>query len=399
MKTNQLIVFDTQREALKPLTYTRPTAALRLGILTLKEKWEHHWGATACHATVDYLSTKYPTEFGANNILVNGAVIATPELCAYIREQLPANNLLMQGETFIALKASKTVAQKFLADPMAYASRQFYMEPIQQIAHPWDLFTQNAEALKTDFALLTKGKTSQPLSDSNRLIGDSSQLFIEEGAWVEGAILNVQAGPIYIDKKATIMEGSLVRGGLYLGEGSTLKMGCKIYGATSIGPQCKVGGEVGNSVFLGYSNKGHEGYLGNSVIGEWCNLGADTNSSNLKNNYATVRLWSYEQERFADSGQQFCGLIMGDHSKSGINTMFNTGTVVGVSCNIYGGDFPRKFIPSFSWGSSKGFMTYKIAKAFETAERVMKRRKKELDETERAILEQIFSETSSYRKA
>ncbi|MGH1338412.1 MAG: GlmU family protein [Aureispira sp.] len=398
MKTSQLIVFDAQRNALKPLTYTRPTAELRLGILTLKEKWEKYWGASACHATVEYLSTKYPTEFAVSNILVNGSIVATPELCTYIREELPPNHLLMQGETPIALRGSQQVVQAFLADPSSPMPQQVYAGNLQQISRPWDLFVQNAAAMKTDFEWLTQGRTSQPLSPTNRLIGDANQLFIEEGAWIEGATLNVQTGPIYIDKKATVMEGSLVRGALYLGEGSTLKMGCKIYGATSIGPQCKIGGEVGNSVFLGNSNKGHEGYLGNSVLGEWCNLGADTNSSNLKNNYAPVRVWDYETNRFTDSGQQFCGLIMGDHSKSGINMMFNTGTVVGVSCNVYGGDFPRKFIPSFSWGNSKGFATYKLEKAFETAERVMKRRNKVLDETERTILEQIFSESSVYRK-
>lgn len=398
MNASQLIVFDIQRDTLKPLTYTRPIAELRLGILTLKEKWEKYWGATASYATVDYLSAKYPINFAVSNTLVNGSIVATPELCAYIREKLAPNVLLVKGDTPIALRASKKVAQEFLADPMGYAQRQVYMEDFQQIRYPWDLFTQNAAALKTDFELLTQGRTSCSLSISNRLLGDASQLFIEEGAWIEGATFNVQSGPIYIDKNATVMEGSLVRGGLYLGKGSTLKMGCKIYGATSIGPQCKVGGEVGNSVFLGNTNKGHEGYLGNSVLGEWCNLGADTNSSNLKNNYAPVRVWNYDQCRFVDSEQQFCGLIMGDHSKTGINTMFNTGTVVGVFCNIFGGDFPRKFIPSFSWGSSKGFETYKMAKAFETAERVMKRRNRVLDKTERAILEQVFVESSVYRK-
>ncbi|MFK7798421.1 MAG: GlmU family protein [Aureispira sp.] len=398
MKTSQLIVFDAERETLKPLTYTRPTAELRLGIHTLKEKWETYWGAMATHATVDYLSTKYPTTFGVQNILVNGSVVATPALCAYIREQLPPNVLLVKGGTAIALRTNKQQAQAFLIDKEAYPKRQEYPADIQQISHPWDLFQQTAAALKADFEALTKGKTSQPLSDSNRLIGDPNQLFIEEGAWIEGAMLNVQSGPIYVDKNATIMEGSLVRGGLYLGEGSTLKMGCKIYGATSVGPQCKIGGEVGNSVILGYSNKGHEGYIGNAVLGEWCNLGADTNSSNLKNNYDTIKVWNYAHHRFLDSGQQFCGLIMGDHSKSGINTMFNTGTVVGVSCNIFGGDFVRTFIPSFSWGSSKGFATYKLKKAFETAERVMMRRKKELNATEQAILEHVFSESSVHRK-
>lgn len=398
MKTSQLIVFDAERETLKPLTYTRPTAELRLGIRTLKEKWETYWGAAATHATVDYLSTKYPTTFGVQNILVNGSVVATPALCAYIREQLPPNVLLVKGDTPIALRTNKQEAQVFLIDKEAHTIRQEYPADIQQIRHPWDLFQQSAVALKADFEDLTQGKTSQPLSDSNRLIGDPRQLFIEEGAWIEGAMLNVQSGPIYIDKKATIMEGSLVRGGLYLGEGSTLKMGCKIYGATSVGPHCKIGGEVGNSVILGYSNKGHEGYIGNAVLGEWCNLGADTNSSNLKNNYDTIKVWNYAHQRFLDSGQQFCGLIMGDHSKSGINTMFNTGTVVGVSCNIFGGDFVRTFVPSFSWGSSKGFATYKLSKAFETAERVMMRRKKELNATEQAILEHVFSESSVHRK-
>jgi UDP-N-acetylglucosamine diphosphorylase/glucosamine-1-phosphate N-acetyltransferase len=233
------------------------------------------------------------------------------------------------------------------------------------------------------------------LSGSNTLIGE--RIFIEEGAQAEAATFNSLSGPIYLGKDSLVMEGSVVRGGLSLGERSQLKLAAKIYGPTTIGPHCKVGGEVSNSVIMGYANKGHDGFLGNSVLGEWCNLGADTNTSNLKNNYAEVRLWSYESKRFESTGLQFCGLIMGDHSKSGINTMFNTGTLVGVSSNIFGGGFPRNFIPSFSWGGSSGFTEYRFDKAMETAEKVMGRRGIELDEVERAVLRHVFDESAELR--
>ncbi|MGB1307109.1 MAG: glucose-1-phosphate thymidylyltransferase, partial [Flavobacteriales bacterium] len=217
-------------------------------------------------------------------------------------------------------------------------------------------------------------------------------------AKVEHAILNASTGPIYVGKDAEIMEGSIVRGPLAMCENSVLKMGAKIYGATTLGPYCKVGGEVNNSVLLGYSNKGHDGFLGNSVLGEWCNLGADTNNSNLKNNYAEVKLWSYQSERFVNTGLQFCGLIMGDHSKCGINTMFNTGTVVGVSANVFGAGFPRNFVSSFSWGGSAGYMTYRLNKVFEVAEKVMQRRAIEFNQVEKDILTEVFELTKSYRK-
>ena len=265
------------------------------------------------------------------------------------------------------------------------------------LEHPWELFSKNKEILAYDFDLLTRDRVSQSLSDTNTVLGDRDQIFLEEGARVECSILNTQDGPIYIGKNAQIMEGCIVRGGMALCDHAILKMGAKIYGASTFGPYCKVGGEVNNAVLMAYSNKGHEGFLGNSVLGEWCNLGADTNTSNLKNNYAPVRLWNYATEGFAKTGLQFCGLMMGDHSKAGINTMFNTGTVVGVSANIFGSGFPRNFMPSFSWGGASGYTEYKTNKAFETARAMMARRGVEFDEAEQSILEEVFQQTEKYR--
>ena len=261
----------------------------------------------------------------------------------------------------------------------------------------WDIFSKNGEAIKQDFALLTKGKTSQPLSSTNSLIGNSADLFIEEGAVIQASSLNTTSGPIYIGKDAEIMEGSAVRGPFALGEHSALKLNTKIYGATTIGPHCKVGGEVNNSVIFGFTNKAHDGFLGNSVIGEWCNLGADTNNSNLKNNYSSVKLFNYNLDKMMDSGLQFCGLMMGDHSKCGINTMFNTGTVVGVGANIFGGGFPPTHIPSFSWGGAESMETYKIDKMLETAHRVYDRRAMKLSDEEIIILQTVFDQTKKYR--
>lgn len=265
------------------------------------------------------------------------------------------------------------------------------------INHVWDIFSFNDSAMRSDFAMLTKGRTSAPLSKTNQLLGDASQLFIEEGATIECSILNTKTGPIYIGKNAEVMEGCVIRGGLALCEGSTLKIGAKIYGATTIGPHSKVGGEVNNSVIIGHSNKAHEGYLGNSVLGEWCNIGADTNTSNLKNNYEPVKLWDYTKDSFVKTGMQFLGLIMGDHSKCAINTMFNTGTVVGVSANIFGAGFPRNFIPSFTWGGTGGLETYPFNKAIDTMERVLARRQMTVSKEDRDILKFIFDFSARYR--
>lgn len=393
-----LILFDYNRENLKPLTYTRPVAELRIGILTIREKWERMLNMEASYYTEPYLAAKYPAKFETQNILVNAAILPTQELCDYILKTLPDNALLVKGDTPIVLKTTQSAAEEFLTGKKKVAAVLEFDSDCIEIEYSWDLFRKNGAALEADFALLTEGRTSQPLSSTNKVIGDINQVFLEEGAWVECAILNTENGPIYIGKNATVMEGSIIRGGFALCESSSTKMGAKVYGPTTIGPHSKIGGEVNNSIILGYTNKGHDGFLGNSVLGEWCNLGADTNNSNLKNNYGEVRVWNYGSRSFCRTGLQFCGLIMGDHSKTGINTMINTGTVVGVSSNLFGGDFPRKFVPSFAWGNSKRFETYHLKKAIATAELVMKRRNKVLDEIEYAILEHIFEETKGNRK-
>ncbi len=288
----------------------------------------------------------------------------------------------LNGEDAVDFEAAVKVAKQFESD-------------VNLIDRMWKIFLFNQDELQRDFELVTAGRTSAQLSSTNLIIGD--QLFVEEGVEAEGAIINAATGPVYLGKDSKILEGTAIRNGLSLGEGSVLKMGAKIYGATTIGPDCKVGGEVQNSVLFGHSNKGHDGYLGNSVLGEWCNLGADTNTSNLKNNYDQVKLWSYVRGGFERTGEQFCGLMMGDHSKSGINTMFNTGTVVGVSANIFGAGFPRNFIPSFSWGGPQGLQEYTIAKALETAKIVMARRHLELDDVEQNILAHVYEESKIYR--
>lgn len=394
-----VILFDDNYENLKPLTYTRPVAALRIGILTIKEKWEALLGHMTSTATAPHLSTKYATYFDNNqNLLINASILPTLALYDYLMEELPDNCMLLDGTTTVALKANKQDAAAFIDGNFQPLQKLQTNLELIQINYCWDIFSNNAYALQADFELLTRGKTSQTLSKTNTVLGDSRQIFVEEGAWVECCTLNVANGPIFIGKDATIMEGCHIRGGLALCEGATLKMGTKIYGATTIGPYSKVGGEINNSVIIGYSNKGHDGFLGNAVIGQWCNLGADTNNSNLKNNYSGVKAWNYPANGFIPTEKQFCGLIMGDHSKTGINAMFNTGSTIGFFCNVYGSDFPRTFVPSFSWGSSSGFVTYQIDKAIETANRVMQRRGKQLDEVEEGILRAIFEQTKVYRK-
>jgi UDP-N-acetylglucosamine diphosphorylase/glucosamine-1-phosphate N-acetyltransferase len=387
-----VILFDGPfRAQLLPLTFTRPVCELRIGILTIREKWEKYLGNATSTLTEDYLQKKYPLQSSADNLLVHSAVCPTPALVDAIKG-LKIGQQLVKGQTLLAARLTNTDAS-FL--DISEGAISFDGE-ITIIQHPWDIFAQNGVELNADYALLTKGRTSAPLSKTNVLIGNAS-VFLEEGAKVEASILNTTAGPIYIGKDAEVMEGSLIRGPFSLGEHSQVKMGAKIYGPTTIGPHSKVGGEVNNSVIIGYSNKGHDGFLGNSVLGEWCNLGADTNTSNLKNNYDEVRVWSYVTKNFSRTGLQFCGLIMGDHSKSGINTMFNTGTVVGVSANVFGGGFPRTFVPSYSWGGASGFIDYRIDKALEVAQRVMERRGLVLTEVEESILRTVYDLTKQYR--
>ena len=390
-----IILFDANRSDLLPFTYTRPVAEIRCGILTLTEKWEKRIPeANFSFLTEDYLSKKYTTSFGVNNVYLNGALLSNDDLVSQIHQLQDRQCLIdKRNSQILAIRSSEQLKKGDLI-PSNFEQVEFEFD-YQIIKNVWDIFSLNDIAIRYDFELITKGRVSAPLDATNTHIGN--ELFIEEGAKVQAATLNSTTGPIYIGKNAEIMEGSVVRGGLALCENATLKLSTKIYGPTTVGPHSKVGGEVNNSVIFGYSNKGHDGFLGNSVLGEWCNLGADTNVSNLKNNYASIKLWNFEKGGFKDSGKQFCGLMMGDHSKSGINTMFNTATVVGVSANIYGGGFPRNFIPSYAWGGSEKWMVYRFEKAMEVAEKVMERRNVILDETERAILKAVFDQSAQYR--
>jgi UDP-N-acetylglucosamine diphosphorylase/glucosamine-1-phosphate N-acetyltransferase len=395
-----IILFDPDtRDQFLPLTFTRPVGELRIGILTIREKWERLLNGTVSYITQDYLSDKFPIHISEDNFVVNGAVLPNDALCQLIHT-LNNNEALTKDGELIAARLDSQQFQRLMTDSDIEELAGFELEGVTYttLNHVWDIFKFNAEALKNDFKLITDGRKSGPLSISNRIVGDASKIFLEEGAVVECAILNTQNGPIYIGKNAEIMEGCTIRGGFAMGEGSVLKMGAKIYGATTLGPHCKVGGEVNNAVILGYSSKGHEGYLGNSVIGEWCNLGADTNTSNLKNTYEEVKLWNYPKQSFVKTGMQFLGLIMGDHSKCAINTMFNTGTVVGVSANIFGAGFPRNFIPSYSWGGgSSAYETYNFNKAMLVAERVLERRQLTLTEQDRVMLKHIFDTTAQFR--
>ena len=380
-----IILFDSNRGNFYPLSYTRPIADFRFGILTIKQKWESYFKNVSVY-TEGYLSEKFTINQKKDNLWIDARILPSKVLITELESLRKGEALEKDGCLF------------------AFRNREFDLKKINRICtavkfdsihNVWDIFSDNDRELNNDFKLITKGRKSQVVDDTNTVIG--KQIFIEKGAKVSCSILNAEVGPIYIGKNAEIMEGSIIRGPFAMCDNAVLKMGTKIYGPTTLGPYCKVGGEINNSVFFGFSSKAHDGFLGNSVIGEWCNLGADTNNSNLKNNYAEVKLWNYEMERFKKTGLQFCGLIMGDHSKCGINTMFNTGTVVGVSANIFGSGFPRNFIPSFSWGGASGFSVYKLPKVFEVASKVFDRRKKKFDEVEQSILSEVYNMTKRYR--
>ncbi len=384
-----IILFDDEhRDNLLPLAFTRPVAKFRIGILTIQEKWEKLLPGVYSHAIQGYLQKKFPVNFSEQNLFINGSILPDDNLVNEIKKLKPGQ-ALHKGKVLIGtLLNQKEIVES--NDSMEYNA------DLIQVKSLADIFSLNDFALRSDYKLLTSGRTSAKINDSNTVLGN--EVFVEEGAQISCAILNSNSGPIYIDKDAEILEGSMIRGPFYLGEHSVVKMGAKIYGATTIGPHSKVGGEIQNAVIFGYSNKGHDGYLGNSVLGEWCNIGADSNNSNLKNNYAEVKLWNYPQSSFKKTGLQFCGLIMADHAKCGINTMFNTGTVVGVCCNIFGSGFPRNFVPDFSWGGAHGFEVFSINKAFEVAEKVFERRSLPFNEMEKEILTSIFDQTEKFRK-
>tara|TARA_R110001583_G_scaffold19334_5_gene75710 strand:+ start:4869 stop:6059 length:1191 start_codon:yes stop_codon:yes gene_type:complete len=392
------ILFDNESwQNFLPLTFTRPISDIRLGILKISEKWNKYLNQEVSYMTQDYLSKKYSMNVASENTLINACVLPNKALVEAIGS-LSVGQILVQDGILIAAVVSEDKLGSFDASLPDYSEKIVFDGDLLRIEKSYDIFQLNDKALRDDFELLTAGRKSQPLSKTVNALG-AENIFLEEGAKVEFATLNANEGPIYIGKDAEIMEGSLVRGPLAMCEHSALKMGAKVYGATTLGPYCKSGGELSNVVFLGYANKAHDGFLGNAVIGEWCNIGADTNNSNLKNNYSEVKLWNYKSNRFDKTGLQFCGTIMGDHSKCGINTMLNTGTVIGVGANVYGAGFPRNFIPSFSMGGKDGFQEYRLKAAHEVAQLVMQRRGIEFDEVEQGIMDHVFDVTAKYRKS
>lgn len=386
------ILFDGKyRNNLLPFTFTRPVADIRIGILTIREKWEKLLGAKTSTLTKLYLQEKFPLVNETIDIMINASYLPTPHLANQVKK-LKVNQAIFYNNEIVAVYTTQH-HENF--DPSEFERIELEEELIQ-ITKKYHIFVYNKQAIVLDFELLTQGRTSAPIPNGVHAIHPEN-IFIEDTAKLTFCSLNATDGPIYIGSHTEIMEGSMIRGAFALCEGSVVKMGAKIYGATTVGPYSKVGGEINNSVFFAHSNKAHDGFLGNSVIGEWCNLGADTNNSNLKNNYTEVKLWCYVAKKFVPTGLKFCGLMMGDHSKCGINTMFNTGTVVGVSANVFGDGFPRNFIPSFSWGGAGGFTEFKMPKVVEVATEVMARRNKEFDDVEQRILQQVYDITAEYR--
>jgi len=378
-----IVLFDGEEwENFLPLTFTKPVAAVRMGILTFVERWEKITNKKVSFLTQNYLSEKFPADFQSENLFINPAFFPSKKLIDTILNLNLGQSIVYKNQ----LVAVKTVEQT----PTITVDVIDFDEEIIHIQHSWDLFTYNFQAIDFDFDLVTEGRTSQPISPTNGVL-NPDRIFIEEGAFVEFATLNATDGPIYIGKDSFVMEGSMVRGGMALCEHATIKMGTKVYAGCTIGPHCKVGGELSNAIILGFSNKGHDGYLGNSVVGEWCNLGADTNNSNLKNNYDIVKLWSYKEKRFVKTGLQFCGVIVGDYAKAAINTQFNTGTVVGVCASIFQPGFPPNLIKHYSWGGNSDAPVYNLDRACEAAERMMARRKVEFTSADRKILEHIFN--------
>lgn len=384
----QLVFSDAQYwEDFLPLTFTRPVAEMRMGILTFVERWKKLLEIDEVfYITEDFLQHKFKKPEPKQSLFIVPNFFPSDEVLKQIKELKPGEALVYENEVLVANINMDNFSLNQINKMTDIHEKLFFIEK------PTDIFSYNDKAIDFDFKLLTEGRTSQELSSTNGFVGEKENLFIEEGATIEFSTLNCKTGKIYIGKNAEIMEGSNIRGSLALCEESKINLGTKLYGGTTIGPHSKVGGEVNNIVIFGYSNKGHDGFVGNSVIGEWCNLGADTNSSNLKNNYASVKLWNYRKKRFLDTGLQFCGLIMGDHSKTAINTQLNTGTVVGVAANIFKSGFPPNLVDSFSWGGMKGDEKFKLEKSYEVAEKAMERRKIAITEMDKDILKYIYNE-------
>lgn len=394
-----IVLFDEPqvRGNLLPITFTRPVADIRQGILTIREKWERVLPGAYSYLTQDYLRVKYPMADAPESLFIAGHLSPDACLVEAVRGLASGEALVNGGET-LAYRGSVAGFEA-----KSYGSVKEYDGEITAINMLYDIFMGNGDAIRRDYRLVTAGRVSAALSDTCTVVGPAMtedgtpSIFIEEGATVEGAVINVKNGPVYIGRDAEVMEGACLRGPIALCTHSVINMGTKVYPDTTIGPWCKVGGELNNVVMIGYSNKAHDGFLGNAVIGEWCNLGAGAVASNLKNDYTEIKLWNYPAHRFLKTGLQFCGLIMGDHSKAGINTMFNTATVVGVGCNIHGAGFPRNFIASFSEGGNAGFSDVQLSKFFDIARRVMARRHVDLTDTDRAMFENIYAIAETYK--
>ena len=385
-----IILFDNKREEFYPLSLTRPIAEFRLGVLTIKEKWESYFDSVSTFSN-DYLAEKFNIKkIKEDNIWINSQLLPSKNIVTEIKS-LRVGEVLKKESIILAFRNSE-----FSLDELNNVESNSEFSFLSSIS---DIFSLNGEEIIADTALInsqSNERNLQEITDSNIKSG-KFPVYVEQGATIENCYINSSEGPVYIGKNVHIMQGSMLRGPFAICENSVVKMGAKIYGGTTIGPFCKVGGEINNSVFFGYSSKAHDGFLGNSIIGQWCNLGADTNNSNLKNNYDDIKIWNYGSESFLQTGLQFCGLIMGDHSKCGINTMFNTGTVVGVGANIFGSGFPRNFIPSFSWGGNSGFIIHKLEKFFSTAEKVMKRRSIPFTDIDKQVLLEVYNMTKRYR--
>ncbi len=392
---NFILFDDISWKNLLPLTFTRPVCEIRTGILTIKEKWQFLLNDKISYKTQQYLQSKFELKKEDDNILINGSVIPNYNLLKEILS-LEKGSCLIKENLIIAARINSKDIGEFIPEVIKNTQVKECKSEFYKLSNLWDIFKNNGVEIENDFKLLTSGRRSASVSSTNQILGKEN-VFIEEDVSMECVTLNASKGPIYIGNNTEIMEGAVIRGPFALCDHSIIKISAKIYGPTTIGPHSKVGGEINNSVIQGYSNKAHDGFLGNSVIGEWCNLGADTNNSNLKNTYGDVKIWNYNKEKFVNTGLQFCGLFTGDHSKCGINTMFNTGTVVGVNTNIFGSGFLRNFIPSFSWGGTQGFTEYKLERAFEVNRQVMIRRDLEFKIIEKDILTAIFNATKKYR--
>lgn len=398
MNAINILLFDTpsNRIALKPFSDTRPTAKIRVGITTIEEKWNAYIPATYSYLTESYLQTKFPYISAEENLWINGSVLPNQPLVDAIKK-LKHNETLIYGDTIIAFWSKHTLSSCVYVDNISKVhakniSLSFTGEVIQ-LKNTWDIFTYNAQAIVEDLKLIKSTKTPEPLYDPHTIVYNLEDIFIEEGAVIKAAILNAETGPIYIGKNAIVEERAVIKGPVAIGEGAQVKVGSYISQGTTVGPYAKLGGEVINSVIFGYSNKAHDGFLGHSVIGEWCNLGACTTTSNLRNDYKTVTVWDNAIEGFVNTNLQFCGLFMGDYSKCGINTMFNTGTVVGVSTNLFGTGYFKRFVPSFTKGSpSEKLLVYELEKALTSIENTMARRNKELTQADKSILTHLSEE-------